>query len=83
MRPIHNPTAAPHHPGHLAIQGLDGVRMAAREGFGGRPERDLARHDSRAYAVGGVRKPGQDETGLSAAEAVYLTRAHVLDGTND
>ncbi len=80
MRPIQNPTGTPDRAGNVRIQGVAGLRMEPSQGAGGQQMRPMARPDARAYAAGGIRKAEWWETGLSEAEAVYITRAHVLTG---
>lgn len=78
MRSIHNPTGTPHGPGQIGVSSVESLRLAARQSAGSEPLRSVARLDARACTPGGIRRPEWWETGLSEAEALYLTREHVL-----
>ncbi len=77
---IHNPTGTPIRAGTVGVSSVESLRLAARQGTGSQPVRAMARLDPRIAAGGRIRPAGREETGLSAAEAVYITRAHVLTG---
>lgn len=80
MRPIHQTTGTPVSPGTVGVSSVDSLRMAARERTRIERMRPVERLDARAHTAGGIRPAEWWETGLSAAEAVYITRAHVLQG---
>jgi len=80
---IHNTTATPNGIGQVGFPCLESLRLAARQGVGSQPLQAVDRLDPRIAAGGRIRPADQDETGLSAAEAVYVTRAHVLGSGND
>ena len=86
--PVHNTTGTPNGPGQIGVSAMESIRLEARQRVGGQPLQAVdwavqRADDGREWWPGksyGGRKPEPDEIGLSCAEAVYLTRAHVLNG---